>query len=104
MELFVSSLVKVKYIYIYIYTTDIHRRVKWQYRKMCMSLQEIYEWHRKFKCRVVSWLGAHHSGSAAVLKSLLRANTKITHPRSEWMLVILFYEVCRLKGMVFYDV
>jgi hypothetical protein len=31
---------------------DIHRRMKRQYGDACMSLQQVYEWHRKFKSGV----------------------------------------------------
>jgi hypothetical protein len=31
---------------------DIHRRMKSQYGDACVSLQQVYEWHRKFKSGV----------------------------------------------------
>jgi hypothetical protein len=31
---------------------DIDRRMKRQYGDACVSLQQVYEWHRKFKSRV----------------------------------------------------
>jgi hypothetical protein len=31
---------------------DIHRRMKRQYGDACVSLQQVYEWHRKFKSGV----------------------------------------------------
>jgi hypothetical protein len=33
---------------------DIHRRMKRQYGDACVSLQQVYEWHRKFKSGGVS--------------------------------------------------
>jgi hypothetical protein len=34
--------------------TDIHRRMKRQYGDACVSLQQVYEWHRKFKSGVTT--------------------------------------------------
>jgi hypothetical protein len=31
---------------------DIHRRMKRQYGDACVSLQQVYEWHRTFKSGV----------------------------------------------------
>jgi hypothetical protein len=31
---------------------DIHRRMKRQYGDACVSLEQVYEWHRKFKSGV----------------------------------------------------
>jgi hypothetical protein len=31
---------------------DIHRRMKRQYGDACVLLQQVYEWHRKFKSEV----------------------------------------------------
>jgi hypothetical protein len=33
---------------------DIHRRMKRQYGDACVSLQQVYEWHRKFKSGVLT--------------------------------------------------
>jgi hypothetical protein len=34
---------------------DIHRRMKRQCGDACVSLQQVYEWHRKFKSGVSVW-------------------------------------------------
>jgi hypothetical protein len=41
---------------------DIHRRMKRQYGDARVSLQQVYEWHRKFKSRVSTLTDAAHSG------------------------------------------
>jgi histone-lysine N-methyltransferase SETMAR len=39
---------------------DIHRRMKRQYGDTCVSLQQVYEWHRKFKSGVSTLTDAAH--------------------------------------------
>jgi hypothetical protein len=34
---------------------DIHRRIKRQYGDACVSLQQVYQWHRKFKSGVLTF-------------------------------------------------
>jgi hypothetical protein len=42
---------------------DIHRRMKRQYGDACVPLQQVYEWHRKFKSGVSTLTDAARSGS-----------------------------------------
>ena len=38
--------------------SEIHRRMKMQYGDACLSLQQVYDWDRKFKSGVSSVAGA----------------------------------------------
>jgi hypothetical protein len=42
-------------------SVDIHRRMKGQYGYACVSLQQVYEWHRKFKSGVSTLTDAARS-------------------------------------------
>jgi hypothetical protein len=44
---------------------DIHRRMKRQYRDACVSLQQVYEWHRKFKSGVSTLTDAARAGACS---------------------------------------
>jgi len=41
---------------------EIHRRMKMQYGDACLSLQQVYDWDRKFKSGVSSVADAARSG------------------------------------------
>ena len=41
---------------------EIHHRMKMQYGDACSSLQQVYDWDRKFKSRVSSVADAARSG------------------------------------------
>jgi hypothetical protein len=43
---------------------EIHRRMKVQYGEACLSLQQLYEWSRKFRNSVTSVVDAPRSGQA----------------------------------------
>jgi hypothetical protein len=43
---------------------EIHRRMKVQYGDACLSLQQVYEWSRKFRNSVTSVADAPRSGQA----------------------------------------
>jgi transposase len=40
---------------------EIHRRMKRQYGDACVSLQQVYEWHRKFESGASTVTDAAHS-------------------------------------------
>ncbi len=42
--------------------SEIHRRMKMQYGDACLSLQQVYDWDRKFKSGVSSVAYAARSG------------------------------------------
>jgi hypothetical protein len=43
---------------------EIHRRMKVQYGEACLSLQQVYEWSRKFRNSVTSVADAPRPGQA----------------------------------------
>jgi histone-lysine N-methyltransferase SETMAR len=66
---------------------DIHRRMKMQYGDACVSLQQVYEWHRKFKIGVSTLIDAAHSGqphtmttpnAIAAVERVIRENGWVT--------------------------
>jgi histone-lysine N-methyltransferase SETMAR len=66
---------------------DIHRRMKRQYGDACVSLQQVYEWHRKFKSGVSTLTDAARSGrphtattpnAIATVERVLRENRRVT--------------------------
>ena len=42
--------------------SEIHRRIKMQHGDACLSLQQVYDWERKFKSGVSSVVDAARSG------------------------------------------
>ena len=42
--------------------SEVHRRMKMHYGDVCLSLQQVYDWDRKFKSGVSSVADAAHSG------------------------------------------
>jgi transposase len=66
---------------------DIHRRMKRQYGDACVSLQQVYEWHRKFKSGVSTLTDAARSGrphtattpnAIAAVERVIRENRRVT--------------------------
>jgi hypothetical protein len=65
---------------------DICRRMKKQYRDACVSLQQVCEWHRKFKSGVSTLTDAARSGrphtpttpnSIAAVERVIRENRRV---------------------------
>ena len=70
-----------------VYPSEIHHRMKMQYGDACLSLQEVYDWDRKFKSGVSSVADAAHSGRphtadtpemVAGVECVLRENRRIS--------------------------
>ena len=49
---------------------EIHRRMKMQYGDACLSLQQVYDWDRKFKSVLSSVADAARSGTHTCNKQL----------------------------------
>jgi hypothetical protein len=66
---------------------EIHRRMKVQYGEACLSLQQVYEWSRKFRNSVTSVADAPRSGQAlrvvtpesiAAAEAIMMENRRVT--------------------------
>jgi hypothetical protein len=62
---------------------EMHRRMKTQYRDACISLQQMYEWDRKFKNEMSSVADADRSGrphqTAKHAEQLIRETHHVTN-------------------------
>lgn len=66
---------------------NIHRRMQKQYGESCLSLQQVYEWHRKFKSGVTSVADEARSGRSktvttpdivAAVERVIREDRRVT--------------------------
>ena len=67
--------------------TEIHRRMKVQYGDACLSLQQVYEWTRKFMNGISSVTGCPRPGQAhrvvtpegiAAAETIVKENRRVT--------------------------
>jgi len=66
---------------------EIHRRMKVQYGDACLSLQQVYEWTRKFMNGISSLTDSPRTGQAhrimtpeaiAVVEAIVKENRRVT--------------------------
>jgi len=59
---------------------EIHRRMKVQYGDACLSLQQVYEWTRKFMNGISSVTDCPRSGQAhpVAVEAIVKENRRIT--------------------------
>ena len=68
-------------------TIEIHRRMKVQYGDVCLSLQQVYEWTRKFMNSITSVTDSPRPGQAhrvvtpegiAAVEAIVKENRRVT--------------------------
>jgi hypothetical protein len=58
---------------------EIHRRMKIQYGDVCLSLQQVYEWTRKFMNDISSATDSPRPGQAiAAVEAIVKENRRVT--------------------------
>jgi len=66
---------------------EIHRRMTVQYGDVCLSLQQVYEWTRKFKYGISSVIDSRRPGQAhrvvtpegiAAVETIVKENRRVT--------------------------